>query len=264
MVCDVGNLDDKIKAFIEKYTDKDIDLSGGLIFRMKFQDFTTWIRIEKQKDGGYIIVLPNQESRLPCMELLIGSVFTDDAKCIGSVEFISSNQDCQIPKQRAGTWLMSLAEYIFDQLDMSYRELEDKSWLRCDENTVSLRMLRIYELKDSWYTNFGYKNTFEPVYSQVVDDYRYLSMKDISDNIEKVINNRHLKTHRVQHILTKIKPEDDEYLGQYMLRLWYDNCQEYEIFEEFLHKSSQLDKSLIWSVMRQMIENENIYQKHST
>lgn len=163
---------------LDNYSDGDIDSTPNLSYKgtvnIVFKGHSSYINITI-RSGISIINLTGEYPPIrgiggqaavhhPCMTMRF-----DRLGC--TIDIIRVLPTCPIPSTRSGTWLMELADTIADALGCAKANLTDESHITCGNEYISLPVLRLFEGRDTWYSNFGFYHAYREEWLTLMDHF---------------------------------------------------------------------------------------------
>lgn len=245
------------------YNNNDINIiNTSYIIPIIFKGYETLVEISSSMHPyeQFNIKIGNEINEdEPCLHIR----FYYDKEVVAKLVFVrSKNVICSIPEANAGTWMVELTNSIVNSLGINIIYLEDDAVIDCNGIPDRFLFLRIYHGDTpSWYQKFGYEinlNTNRvqnryPGYNKQkysadiyqLNNYSFSKILDGLNNLEKVYN-------KLQEPFNKIilddgiatinvinrNPSPEITLGEYMSKLWIENCEDYLIINKFLRSSS--------------------------
>jgi hypothetical protein len=147
---------------------------------------------------------------------------------------------CPIPSEKGGSCLLEAAESISRVLSKDFLTVVDGSKLKCkdDKRSANLRRLKIYQGGQGWYEEHGFLSSVRP--KTMKDEEAafskyplWLLVKDVSMT---QVGNPHREVFLAGARLF-LEANKDATVGQYMSKLWKENCAAYIDIDMFLMES---------------------------
>ena len=241
-----------------------VDFKNVYSILVSFGDFMTIVEIsysEHPFEQFNLRIMNTLDPSSPCLHIRIYMSESVIAKLV----FVRSvGVACVIPEKGAGTWMMQLSTKIICSLGIRTSILEDDSMVSCGNTSVRFFTLRIYQGKlKSWYSDFGYLHDFEsprvqnayPDYNPQMFNQDLLNLRafplfiiaNILSHLEIIPLTKQreiiIEDGAKAALVMKERPYTSETmsLGQYMTKLWKDNCQSYGVIDRFLRTTSRKD-----------------------
>lgn len=240
-------LDDVLENFgIEIYNIFPVIYKNFIIYvEVRFfpnEDKISIVSVKKNSSGEFKI------SSFPC---LVIDIYERGDKLCCTLETINSNRNfCSIPKTRSGTWLVEMANALIYSLKINNVRLQDVAKISCSSNGFKesyLFLIRLFQGKfPSWYVNFGYKINFKEIqdvypgynYEEYINDANFIWNYPLDKFIEVIGNSRYnnnIDLFNIEKALQVIHKnriyERNETFGEFMNKLWINNCKDYQTIE---------------------------------
>jgi len=269
-------LSHSIYKFISTHTNiplSDIDLSVhsySVNFNFKGTHTTLYFNERKQPDEPTfydIQIQSNKADTNPCLYLILHQ----EHETIGRIFYIGTDPTakCNIPVEKAGTWLMELSDHLFMIFNTKIATLQDDSKVNCITNNryISLTMLRIYNRKGSWYESFGYQIDFsrlsfdQEYYDKCVYTLVESEMREFNRYIQSLAftMKEQPSLYATRKILLQYPFGVEQSLGSYMMEMWKSNCLGYMIVENFIGRLSVIDGNNVWGQCHKIILDAHAY-----
>lgn len=185
-----------------------------------FQNFETIIIIDRGEFFNITLFTEKKDRNDYCMHI---EFWWKKKKLIGYVASINARTPCKIPADKKGIYLISLADAIIKSLGVQYGLIEDGTEISCGkENDISLNVYRIFQGKDSWYSNFGFDHGHKKERNELIEKFKNTPIKSLLN----IMN-------------------ENESISDFMIRLYESSdCKRYKFFKDWIFSEYNTDREM--------------------